>query len=290
MTIECICPHICHLGEGPLWDVARRKLYWADILRRQLWEYAPEQPTAGLFWQGDMMVGGFALTRAGGMVLCADQGVFKYAAGSAPVKLLELPFRPGERFNDITTDPAGRIFAGTLKSDRRDGVLYRLERAQPPVPVITGIGISNGMAFSMDEKTFFHTDSLAGTITRYDYHRQTGALSKPQIFFKADRALGLPDGLTIDTQDNLWSAFWGAGCVRQISPRGRIIGEIKLPARNISSLTFGGHDLRDLYITSACEGGTDLEKGLDAAGNFLGGPTYRCRVAARGRAEWPADF
>ena len=236
------------------------------------------------------MIGGFALTRDGGMVFCADQGVFKRAADGALRKLFDIPFRPGERFNDVTTDPAGRIFAGSLKRDRRDGALYRLENAKAPMPVIAGIGISNGMTFSMDERTFFHTDSRAMTITRYDYDVNSGALSAPQVFFQSDRTLGLPDGITIDTGDNLWAAFWGGACIRQINPRGRIIREVKMPAKNISSLVFGGRDFRDIYITSACEGGADMKKGLDADGNFLGGPTYRYRSSAQGRLEWPANF
>lgn len=236
------------------------------------------------------MIGGFALTRDGKMVFCSDKGVYKQTGAGSLQKIFDIPFRPGEKFNDITTDPAGRIFAGTLKDDLKDGVLYRLEKGKEPAPVITGIGISNGMTFGMDEKSFFHTDSKAMTITRYDYDKKSGAISSPAIFFQSDKRLGLPDGITIDTQDNLWAAFWGGSCVRQINPLGKIIKKVQIPAKQVSSLIFGGRDLRDLYITSACEGGADLEKGLDAKGLFLGGPTYRYHSAAQGRTEWLADF
>ncbi len=290
MIIECVSDNICRLGECPVWNAANHKLYWTDILQRRIWEYSPAAGATAEFWQGEMMVGGFALTRDGGMVFCADQGVFKLSSTGALAKLFDFAFQPGERFNDITTDPAGRIFAGTLRPDRRGGVLYRLERGRPPVPVITGIGISNGMAFSMDLKKFFHTDSLAMTITSYDYDIRSGAIANPEIFFQSTKAQGLPDGITTDREDHVWAAFWGGGCVRRISPAGQIINTINLPAKNISSLIFGGADLRDLYITTACQGGAGLEHGLDAAGNFPGGPTYRCRPGAQGRAEWPADF
>ena len=142
----------------------------------------------------------------------------------------------------------------------------------------------------MDEKTFFHTDSKAMTITRYDYDRDSGAISSAAVFFKSDEKLGLPDGMTIDTNDNLWVAFWGGACIRQINPRGKIVKEVEMPAKQVSSVIFGGNDLRDIYITSASQGGADMEKGLDSKGLFLGGPTYKYHSTARGRPEWMADF
>lgn len=236
------------------------------------------------------MIGGFAMARAGKMVFCSDKGIYKQTDDGSLRKLFDIPFRPGEKFNDITTDPAGRIFAGTLKGDLKGGVLYRLEKGKEPMPVITGIGISNGMTFSMDEKTFFHTDSKTMTITRYDYDRNSGAISSAALFFQSDESLGLPDGITIDTKNNLWVAFWGGSCIRQINPRGKIIKVVKIPAKQVSSLIFGGKDLRDIYITSACEGGADLEKGLDEKNLYLGGATYKYHSNAQGRPEWPADF
>lgn len=290
MNVECVCNNICLLGEGPVWDVSRQRLYWTDILRRQLWEYCPADGLAQLYWHGDMMVGGLALARDGKMVLCSDRGVYKQADDGSLTKLFHIPFRAGEKFNDITTDPAGRIFAGTLKDDLKDGVLYRLEKGKEITPVLTGIGISNGMTFSMDEKTFFHTDSKAMTIMRYDYNRRSGAISSADLFFQSNEIMGLPDGITIDTEDNLWVAFWGGSCIRQINPHGKIIREVEIPAKQVSSVVFGGRDLRDIYITSACEDGADLERGLDAKGVFLGGFTYRYHSNATGRPEWPADL
>ena len=290
MNVKCVCRNICHLGECPVWDARRQKLLWTDILKKQLWEYCPATDEARLYWQGAMMVGGFAFARDGRLVLCSDKGVYKQADDGAMRKLFDIPFRPGERFNDITTDPAGRIFAGSLHADLTGGVLYRLEKGRPIAPVMAGLGISNGMTFSMDAKTFFHTDSKTMRITRYDYDRDSGALSSAALFFQSDQRLGLPDGITIDTDDNLWVAFWGGACIRQINPCGKIINEVQVPARQVSSVVFGGKDLRDIFITTAAEGGADLEKGLDAKGLFLGGATYQYHAGAQGRPEWPADF
>jgi len=289
--VELIADAICHLGECPVWNAGQQKLYWSDILNRRLFCYDPAANDYSLFWQGDFMVGGFAFTANGDMVLCTDRGVgILNATTKAITPIFDIRLDARERFNDITTDPKGRIFAGTLKSTFKDGTLYRLEKGKPPKVVLQGIECSNGMTFTMDELTFFHTDSAKRRITAYDYEKATGELSNPRIFFQGVEAQGLPDGITIDVDDNLWVAFWGGACIRQINRHGQIIDEIAMPALQPSSVMFGGRRLSALYVTSACEGGADLEKGFDAQGRFLGGPLYRFDSATRGRPEYPADF
>jgi D-xylono/L-arabinono-1,4-lactonase len=302
-ALECVSPGICHLGEGPLWNPATRQLYWADIYERRIWVYDPLIHQTRLFWQGDLQVGGFAFTRAGGMVLCAGQGVFlldtdqvvrmqaNLTQHAEPHLLFEVPVQPHEMFNDITVDPQGRIFAGTINRQLwAKGTLYRLEKGRSPAAVLTDIQCSNGMTFSMDEKSFFHTDTKRHRITRYAYDRASGEISNPTVYYQGDASQGGPDGMTMDSADHAWVAFWGASVVRRLSPAGKVVTEIPIPAKQPSSVMLAGDDLTDLYITSACEGAADLSTGLDAQGVFLGGPLYRWSGAVRGRKEWLADF
>jgi len=299
-AIECVFPGICHLGEGPLWHGRQRRLYWTDIYERRIWVYDPASARSRLFWQGDLQVGGFAFSRDGALVLCTHRGVYRLGVGPdgvpelEPRLLCQVPLAENEMFNDITTDPEGRIYAGTLDRSRPTGCLYRLERGKEPVRLLEGIGCSNGMTFSLDERFFFHTDSLARRITRYEYDRRTGDIRAPTVFFQgsAQGAApdGLPDGITLDAEDHLWVAFWGAAAVRRLDPAGQVVEEARFPARQVSSVMFGGRDLEDLYVTSAAEDAADLSSGLDADGIFFGGPLYRFRPGVRGRPEWPADF
>ena len=294
--VHCIYGGICHLGEGPLWHPRLGKLLWTDIFGRKLWAYDPLRKTSAPFWEGNLQIGGIAFTRQHSLVLCTDQGVFALALSpqgvprARPQALLAVSLAAGEMFNDITTDPLGRIFAGTLDRRRLTGTLYRLERGRSPVAVLEGVGCSNGMAFSMDERRFFHTDSLAYRITRYDYDRDTGGIGHPVVHYQGRGAEGLPDGITIDQEDHLWVAFWGAGAVRRLDPKGRVVAEIALPALQPSSVMFGGPRLEELYVTSAAQGAADLATGCDANGVFLGGPVYRFAPGVCGRPEWPADF
>jgi D-xylonolactonase len=295
-AIECVYPGICHLGEGPLWHVGQQRLYWTDIYERRIWVYDPAAGQSRLFWQGGLQVGGFAFTPGGALVLCTDRGVYRLDPGRAglpdaePRLLHRLPLAEQEMCNDITTDPEGRIYAGTLNRSGAPGCLYRLERGKEPVRLLEGIGCSNGMTFSLDQSSFFHTDSFARRITRYAWDRRTGDIRSPQVYFQGAGSGGMPDGITLDAEDHLWVAFWGDAAVRRLDPAGRIVGEFPFPARQVSSVMFGGPTLEDLYVTSAAEDAADLSTGRDANGAFLGGPLYRLRPGVRGRPEWPADF
>ena len=167
-----------------------------------------------------MMVGGFAFRRGGDFVLCTDKGIFTADRALADWrKLHDIPLADDERINDVTTDPRGRVFAGTLKRSLADGTLYRIERGRNPVAVLRGIGISNGMTFSLDERTFFHTDSLARRITAFDYDSATGEISGSRVFYQGVKKEGYPDGITADREGCIWLACWGASQIIRLDDR-----------------------------------------------------------------------
>ncbi len=295
--METIFPGICGLGECPVWHAPVGRLVWTDHPGSRLWAYDPETGRSEIFWQGDLHVGGFAFTRAGGLVLCTDRGVFSIAPEDAgnpvarPVRLFDLALAPGERFNDVTVDPSGRLFAGTLYEDGRpDGILYRIERGRPPVPVLRGLLCTNGMTFSLDERTFFHTDSTTRTITRYTYDRATGGISDPHPFFRWADDAAVPDGITLDGEDRLWVAMWGGSCVLRLDADGSVLRKVDVPAIQASSVMFGGPRLDALYVTSAAEGADDPATGRNRDGSLQGGPLFQLDPGVAGRAEWLADL
>ncbi len=297
-NIEVVHSGICHLGEGPIWNTLLRKLFWTDIYNKKIWVYDPEKNESTVFWNGKYQVGGFAFTRTGNMVLCTDRGVFLLKLDPVgkireqePDLLFEIPLQENEMFNDIAVDPEGRIFAGTLiRPDFKHGTLYRLEKGKKPEAVLRELYCSNGMTFSMDKKYFFHTDSNVHRITKYNYDCKTGEISNPQVYFQGNASMGTPDGVTLDSQDYIWAAFWGGGCVRRINPDGNIVAELEVPARQPSSVVFGGKGLEELYITSAAENAENVVTGYRSDGTFAGGPVYRLLPGVAGREEWLADF
>ena len=296
MKVQSIHNPICHLAECPIWNYTEKTLYWTDILEKWIWKYDPHRGTIEVEWEGDLMVGGFAFTKNNDVVLCTHKGVYLLSRqpgvdqDSALRLLFNVPMADDERFNDITTDPRGRIFAGTLTKRRKDGILYRLEQHKLPLVVIENIGTSNGMTFSLDLKYFYHTDSHARTITRYDYDIETGNIKNPLVIYQGQEENGVPDGITMDTEGYIWAACWRGGKVVRIDPHGSIVQELAVPAVQPSSVIFGGESMNELYITSTCQGGVDLIRGLDDQGRYLGGEVFHISLDVFGRKEWPADF
>ncbi len=84
----------------------------------------------------------------------------------------------------------------------------------------------------------------------YDYDAATGAISNERPFL-AGFERGSPDGSAVDSQGYLWNCRHGGGCIVRVAPSGEIERVIEMPARNITSCTFGGADYRTVYVTSA---------------------------------------
>ena len=237
------------------------------------------------------MVGGFAFANSGGLILCTNRGVYKLDNPDTRPELLHaLPFDENERCNDITTDPRGRMYVGTLKSTHREGSLYLLEKGKEPVALLKNVGISNGMCFSLDHQYFYHTDSSLRIITRYNYSLSTGSISHAHVIYQGSEENGFPDGICMDSTGNIWVACWGGSKILRISSEGRIVEDIPTPPQQPSSLTFGGPELRTLYITSACEGGVDFTHGHNAEGEYLGGHLYGVETEVSGMLEYNAAY
>jgi len=282
MDVEPISDVVCELAEGPLWNPRQQCLHWTDIPAGRVWRYDRRTQQTYLFRQVDAFVGGLAFTQADGLLMFTNKGVLLAAADGRLSRVLDVPMAADERFNDVTTDPKGRVFAGTLTERRRDGVLYRLEPGRPPVPVLKGLQTSNGMTFSLDLRHFFHTDSRPRTITRYEYDAATGEISNASVFYHGDARDGSPDGITLDAEGFMWVACYRGGKVVRLDPQGRIEREVALPTKNVSSVMFGGGQLDELYATTA-----RADNGGTAEG--IAGRVFRVKPGVRGRPEWPAD-
>ena len=168
------------------------------------------------------------------------------------------------RLNDGKCDQAGRYWVGSMSlesGDRGRGSLYSFDARGGVRKVLTNVTASNGMAWSSDGSTMYYIDSAIGTVDAFDYDAESGTIDNRRTTFDVPSALGIADGMTIDANDNLWVAMWGGGCVVCIDPeRQTIIERLELPVRHVTSCTFGGPLLRQLYITTAQYGLSAAEK------------------------------
>jgi sugar lactone lactonase YvrE len=242
------------LGEGPVWDVAEARLYWVDCVGKKLHRYDPRSEKTET-WALPQSPGSYALRANGGGLIMA------YRNGLAlidPARGKEEPLPTGpldfakERFNDGKCDRKGRFWTGTIDRRLKDpvGSLYRIDPDLSIRRMDTGITLSNGIAWSPDNKTMYYNDSRPGVIRAYDFDLETGSISNKRIFADFSDQKGRPDGCTIDAEGHLWVAEVGGGKIVRFDPSGRRVYELPLPITKPASVMFGGEGLRTLFIAT----------------------------------------
>jgi|SRR6185503_8411044 len=258
MQIDIVLPHKCLLGEGPVWDFRRKVICWVDILNGEIHQYAPWSKEHQVIWVGQMI--GAAVLCSDGHFLTALKNGFGFVNREThEVSMLANPesHLPGNRFNDGKCGPDGRFWAGTMShaDEPEKGSFYMFDKDHSVTKKIDRISISNGMAWSADDKTFYYIDTPTYAVAAYDFDKRTGEISRKRIVIRIPNEDGSPDGMTIDNEGMLWIAHWDGWQITRWNPAtGEKLAAIKMPAARITSCAFGGDDFGDLYITSARTG------------------------------------
>jgi len=267
MTPQIAVDHKSVVGECPIWHPFDKKLYWIDIPEGIIFRYDPETGNHEEFYSGEV-IGGFTIQEDGSLLLFLERGAVKILKdGETSTVIDEIYEELDTRFNDVIADPEGRVFCGTMPAKDNKARLYRLDTNGSITKILDGIGISNGMGFTPDRKQMYFTDSPGGKIYLFDYDLKTGNIENQSVFVTVPESEGVPDGMTVDKEGCIWSARWDGGCLIRYKPDGKEDLRIQFPAKKISSVTFGGKDYRDIYVTTA-GGDKREEEGPDAGALF----------------------
>ncbi|RZC42485.1 SGL domain containing protein [Asbolus verrucosus] len=246
------------LGEGPHWDIDSQSLYFVDCVGKNLMRYtpasqkiskastAPKQPTFIIPVEG----------RKDQFIVSLDKeiAIIFWDGENDKISVVEKlciadnpPEAPDNKFNDGKCDSSGRLWAGNSFSSMRRKVIEK--------SIVSGIHISNGLTFSEQAKKMYYVDSFKRTIDQFDFDVANGTITNRQVFFTLDKHSipGFPDGMTIDNDDNLWVAIFGGSRILKIygqKPE-TLLDSIEMPALEVTSMTFGGANLDELYVTTA---------------------------------------
>jgi sugar lactone lactonase YvrE len=240
------------LGEGPYWDDRAEALLWVDIKQGRIHTWSPSDErvrTETLDAEVSAVV-----PRAGapGHVVAAGHRVLLRDGEDERVLAIVEEDLADNRFNDCKCDPQGRLWAGSMsKTHAPTGTLYRLEPGGEIEPVIPGTTISNGLAWSPSGETMYFIDSTTQRIDAFDFDGATGEISDRRTFAEVDPNAGLPDGMAVDAEGGIWICLFGGAAIHRYSPEGRLEAVLRCPTTNPTSATFGGPDLRTLYVTTA---------------------------------------
>ena len=281
-------------GEAPTWDVSDGRLLWVDIESSLVFQFSPDNQKKSVLSTG-LNVAGIGLNRKKGLIFAGATGLHLWHSQSDCRTLASTYQGEPLCFNDMIVDARGRVYAGTLywtdHGMEQTGKLYMFDADCSISVVDEGIQLSNGLAFSPDDRILYYADSAARCIYAYEYDLTTGNLQNRRVVVDVTAEEGIPDGMTVDSEGFLWVAHWYGGQVARYDPDGAVERRINLPGKQVSSVAFGGPDLTDLYITTAGEYWPSrlIPPGFDPNAP-MGGSVYKIALDVQGRAEHLASF
>ena len=279
--LELILDAGCQLGESPVWCPQRELLLFVDISGRRLLKFNPASRALECC-AIEEDIGCVAPSKGGGFVAGLRSGIWLLNEKGEKQRMLAANPEDSQvsRFNDGRVDGAGRFLAGTLDERKASrAALYRYDR-RGLIRLTDGLITSNGLAFSPDGRTLYHSDTPRFTVYRYDYDASSGTAENRRVFVElkptaSDR--GRPDGAAVDAQGCYWTALYEGGRVQRYDPEGRLMSEHTVPVRNPTMPAFGGLGLKTLFVTTA----------RDATGS--GGGLYAAEVDVPGLATFVFD-
>ncbi|OCF30848.1 regucalcin [Kwoniella heveanensis BCC8398] len=282
----------CTLGEGCVWDTRKQRLYFVDIDQNKIYTYEPSSGIHG-YQTFSNKIGSISTVEDGtGLIVDIDTGFafvpfetsLPFPPDNSQKELQHVPIdialnKEEKRFNEGTTDPAGRFLSGTMGMDigTFDGRMFALQPRkdgtglEAPL-ILDGITCTNGMGWSQDGKTMYFSDSWLREIAVFDYDLENGKMSNRRLFSKLDESYGWPDGMCTDAEGGIWSARWQNGTVIRLTPEGEIDVVIEFPkAWHMTCCIFGGPNLDELYVTTASSDyiGEDLPERSDGGHLFV---------------------
>jgi sugar lactone lactonase YvrE len=218
-----------------------------------------------------------------GWLLAAGRG-FAYLSPDGSLRPLAEEVAPaGTRMNDAACDPQGRFWAGTKADAAGAAALYRFDGDGRTEVVLEGLTISNGLGWSLDGATMYLADSHPGVIHAFAFDPDQGRISGGRVLVEVPEEVGVPDGLTVDTDGDLWVAIWGGGRVHRYAPDGELRQTLAVPADQSTSCGFAGPGLHRLYVTTATEDWTEERRRADPKAGLV----YRFDTDATGRPAAP---
>ena len=286
VDVECVVEARNTVGESPLWSAREAALYWVDIPQGLVQRWKPES-NERRSWRLPAAVGSIGLRERGGLVVAMRSGFHLFDLETEALTFLCHP-EPGlasNRLNDGKVSPEGRFWAGTM-DDRPEkepvGSLYRLDVDHRCTRMAGGVKVSNGLAWSPDGRTMYHSDSRGGAIFRHAYDPEAGAIGAREVFAHMQPEWGRPDGGATDEEGCYWSCGVAAGRLNRFSPRGELIAYVELPVMHPTMPCFGGPEGRTLYLTSHRESysAEDLARTPQAGGMFMLEPGVAGAAAA----------
>ena len=249
--------------EGPVWDRARRCLYFSDIPADTMYRYSDAKGVE-VHRKPSHFSNGLTIDHQGRLLACEHQARRVSREGAGGVETVADRYQ-GKRLNSpndivvardgslIFTDPHYGLMSGLGGPGEQEqphrGVYRLAPGASEPALLASDFQTPNGLALTKDERRLYVDDTIGSHLRAFDVG-DDWALSGGGVVleFPQEEGAGVPDGLKLDVNDNVYcTGPWG---VWVISPSGAVLGRIRMPEVT-ANLNWGGDDARALYLTAS---------------------------------------
>ena len=250
------------LGEGITYSSSNNNLYWLDIGNiSKLYSLDLSSNKKEIFELPEIVTA-TSIKSQNELILATTNGLKLFNTSNKKFEsVVNIENQQSlTRSNDGASDALGRFWFGTMQNNfdkngngipikENIGKLYKVDTNKKISVIEEDLGIPNTFVWSPDNKNFYFTDTLNGTIFSYNFELESGELSNKKNFAIFDR--GHPDGSTIDTDGCVWNCRWGGSCIVRFTPSGKVDQIIEMPVQNITNCVFGGKDMKTLFVTTA---------------------------------------
>jgi len=245
------------LIEGPTW-LNNKGLLYSDVMFGGVYLLQPSGDVTTIV-QHRKGIGGIALHELDGLVVGGRNIAYKNFDGSKTITLLDNGVTADAvGFNDLTTDSFGRVYVGSLAfkvfggEEPKPGHLHMIDLDGSIHTLSNGVMLTNGMGFSPDGKKLYHADARDAVVRVYDV-RSDGTVEPWQVFVRTEK--GHADGLAVAEDGSVWVAMAHGARVDVFEKNGSLRQSIQVPLPMVTSVCFGGDDLRELYVVTGSRGG-----------------------------------
>lgn len=265
------------LGETPVWCDRSQSLLWVDILAQRLLRYWPATAEITIHSLPELTSAALLTERDDIFLLLCQSGIQRYDFARQSTELLcPYPDAPGTRPNEAAIAPDGSLWFGAMDLAEKDpiGGWYRYQHGDTMVTrMMDAVTIPNTLVW-FEGKVWF-ADSAAKRF--YSGNARRIDRKKISCYSSGDTT---PDGSALSRDGQLINACFGGGCLRRYQiNQGELLAEdnIPLPVVQPSCCTFGGSDMKTLFVTSA-------RKQLESPGE-LDGALLQAKTSVTGAAQ-----
>lgn len=267
------------LAETPVWHEGTGTLYWTDLFTGDVHRYNPAASTEAVFPTGKLIGSAIPCQRPGKVLVALESGIFVLDEASGALEPVADPNEgnPHNRYNDTRVDAAGRIFGSTVSklygsADYQPTMLGRffmVDTDGTVSTVVDNINQYNAICWNKANTKMFVVDTFHCKLLAFDYDLARGPVSGPQEVIDF-AALGMPDGMCTDEDDNLYVCHW-TGKLSIWNAAMELVEAMAFPVEQVCCGGFGGADMHDLYVATARfgYGQRELKENPGAGGLFV---------------------